>query len=773
MKDIKTKSSTAPKSAKVSNAPKVAVKSKEFIVNGAKDAALAAKDKLIRQNIEKKLADNMEQRQSDRPENYAVDSVENIAVSTAKTAYHKSKNLIQNGNRIKTREVAEDSESCNYTHSVKTSATQPKTVENYKKQMLTHNEKAAEQVKNSARQKTGVKTKEQYLHTSTENGAASDRGIKTKANYIQERERKSNQSLDSNHSSASDNMGADKQKKIRRKYVSDKLKSKADFEHHQTDGRTTAENSNQDFSTVNLPKEKKLTTVKQGIDTASAEKPKSLVKTKESYIHSLRESTPDPIKSPYSNSKLPKAKKDTQVVKRGASNSSKALKTRNNVVGKSRAIVKSGNSHTKNAAKRRTQKTVKKAVKTQKEVAKRVAKEAAKRARQAAKVAAKATKAAVKLAVKIAIKIAQAIAAAVKALVSALASLGWVGLLIVVIVLIVIIIVAAVAASPYGVYISDEAADASSISISSIIAECNVELSTQLDIIEDSTSHNRVVMEGTQANWNEVIAVFAVMVAGVDDGTAEDVVIITEAKKQKLKAVFWNMNDISSRVDTVQTADAEERVLYITITAKSANDMVNEYHFTDKQQETLTTLLENNEILTSVSQSLTISDGTAQEILKNISPDLPENRKAVLKAACSLVGKVNYFWGGKSSAIGWDSEWGKMKLVTAEGSHSSGSMRPFGLDCSGFVTWSFINAGMNANAIGHGTQGQIAKCTRILWSEAQAGDLAFLSDLSHVGIIAGRDIDGNILVIHCSSGANNVVITTNSIFGFAARPNCY
>ncbi|MGN0005643.1 MAG: peptidoglycan endopeptidase, partial [Candidatus Gastranaerophilaceae bacterium] len=64
-------------------------------------------------------------------------------------------------------------------------------------------------------------------------------------------------------------------------------------------------------------------------------------------------------------------------------------------------------------------------------------------------------------------------------------------------------------------------------------------------------------------------------------------------------------------------------------------------------------------------------------------------------------------------------------------------------------------------------------CSRISWSQAQAGDLAFLSDLSHVGIIAGKDTSGNILVIHCSSSANNVVITTNSIFGFAARPSCY
>ena len=159
--------------------------------------------------------------------------------------------------------------------------------------------------------------------------------------------------------------------------------------------------------------------------------------------------------------------------------------------------------------------------------------------------------------------------------------------------------------------------------------------------------------------------------------------------------------------------------------------------------------------------------------MKNLPDSLSAERKKVIKAACSLVGKVNYFWGGKSSAIGWDSEWGKLKTVSAEGSKTTGTKRPFGLDCSGFVTWSFINSGFNASSIGHGTKGQIAKCSRISWSSAQAGDLAFYADLSHVGIVAGKDAAGNILVIHSSSGNNNVVITTNGGFGFAARPRCY
>ena len=64
-------------------------------------------------------------------------------------------------------------------------------------------------------------------------------------------------------------------------------------------------------------------------------------------------------------------------------------------------------------------------------------------------------------------------------------------------------------------------------------------------------------------------------------------------------------------------------------------------------------------MLISQAQSLAISDRATQDILKNLPDTLSAERKKVIKAACSLVGKVNYFWGGKSSAIGWDSEWGK------------------------------------------------------------------------------------------------------------------
>ena len=458
----------------------------------------------------------------------------------------------------------------------------------------------------------------------------------------------------------------------------------------------------------------------------------------------------------------------TRNVSTGAKN---AVKTKDSLLKGTNKAVKTGNSYVGKSAKKKAVKSAKRAAKTQKEITKKAARQAAKQAKEVAQKSAQAAKATAKAAVKITVKVAQMVAAATKAVISALAALGgWAVLLVA---LIIVIVVAAIAASPFGIFISDEAADNDSIPISSIVAECNMELSNKLDDIEDSAAADRSEIIGEQANWDLVLAVFATKIAGVEDDTVQDVVVITEDKKQKLKDVFWDMHEITSRTETVTNGDTSEKVVYITITTKTKDDMISKYNFTSKQQEALNTLLEQDEVLISATQSLAISDATAQDILKNLPDSLSAERKKVIKAACSLVGKVNYFWGGKSSAIGWDSEWGKLKTVSAEGSKTTGTKRPFGLDCSGFVTWSFINSGYNASAIGHGTKGQIAKCSRISWSSAQAGDLAFYADLSHVGIVAGKDAAGNILVIHCSSGNNNVVITTNSGFGFAARPGCY
>lgn len=768
-KDIKVKPQTTTKVVK--NAPKSVEHSAK---QAAWDIKTVARDTLVKNAIDKQL-DTKHSEQPQRAEVEATEQVENTYYSAVDTVYQKGKSLAENKLKQHRQQVkAKENANTPNTPQADTSEVQntPKQADNAPKtKESVKNTDSAPKTNNSVAQ---VKTKEAYIKSQKSQKAENiAETVKTKQNYInahknakikggiKQKQNKIAPKMRENNSVSSAPTPKAKEQAIkdaRKKYVSEKLKTKAE-----------AEKSASKNYTADIPKQNAEPVKSLSVDE-TAYPSKSMPKTKDNYIHSQGKSPADLIKTPDRAKIMPK--QNTHTVTRNVSNNAKqAVKTKDCLLKGTSKAVKTGNSYIGKSAKKKSVKTAKRAAKTQKEITKKAARQAAKQAKEVAQKSAQAAKAAAKAAVKITVKVAQMVVAATKAVISALAALGgWAVLLVA---LIIVIVVAAIAASPFGIFISDEAADNDSIPISSIVAECNMELSNKLDDIENAAAADRSEIIGEQANWDLVLAVFATKVAGVEDDTVEDVVVITEDKKQKLKDVFWDMHEITSCTETVTNGDTSEKVVYITITTKTKDDMISKYNFTRKQQEALNTLLEQDEVLISATQSLAISDATAQDILKNLPDSLSAERKKVIKAACSLVGKVNYFWGGKSSAIGWDSEWGKLKTVSSEGSKTTGTKRPFGLDCSGFVTWSFINSGFSANSIGHGTQGQIAKCSRISWSNAQAGDLAFYGDLSHVGIIAGKDASGNILVIHCSSSNNNVVITTNGGFGFAARPRCY
>ena len=175
--------------------------------------------------------------------------------------------------------------------------------------------------------------------------------------------------------------------------------------------------------------------------------------------------------------------------------------------------------------------------------------------------------------------------------------------------------------------------------------------------------------------------------------------------------------------------------------------------------------------LASLAGSLTITSADVREVLDALPGDLDPERRAAVETALSLVGKVNYFWGGKSYVIGWDSRWGQLTKVWAEGNSTTGTYRPFGLDCTGFLDWSFRNAGLSSD--GHWYIG--TNLTEVSFADALPGDIALFPDASHVGLVVGRSADGGILVCHCSSGQNNVVVTDCAATGFTVigRPDIY
>ena len=167
--------------------------------------------------------------------------------------------------------------------------------------------------------------------------------------------------------------------------------------------------------------------------------------------------------------------------------------------------------------------------------------------------------------------------------------------------------------------------------------------------------------------------------------------------------------------------------------------------------------------------------GEAMEVWERLPDDLSMERRMVATYALALVDKVDYFWGGKSLVLGWDDRWGELTEVTAEGSDSTGTEQPYGLDCSGFVDWAFYNASSGSYIIGQGggAMEQHANCVDIEWGEVQPGDLLFYPEDEHVGIAAGRDWLGRLLVVHCAAGTDGVAISHRTGFETAARPVWY
>ena len=378
----------------------------------------------------------------------------------------------------------------------------------------------------------------------------------------------------------------------------------------------------------------------------------------------------------------------------------------------------------------------------------------------------------------VAVQAVKEIGKGVASAVSSILSAG--GGAVVLVLLLTVILVAAIVASPFGILFSNESREAGVVPISAAVAQVNYDFNERLEALQTADDYDSISVTGQPADWIEVLAVFAVKVAGSNDADAADVATMDADRIARLKAVFWDMTAIKTEVETINHPGSgddgwTERNLYITITAKTAEEMKTEYHFNRNQIAALDELLEQRGLLLELLEDVYSVSGDTAALIRSLPEDLSPEREAVVRTACSLVGKVNYFWGGKSLVIGWDARWGELRQVTAAGSSTTGTYRPYGLDCSGFVDWVFYNQSGGSYVIGHGGGAtmQHSYCVDISWADAQPGDLVFYPDNSHVGIVGGRDANGELLIIHCASGYNNVVVTGLEGFTSISRPRYY
>jgi len=276
---------------------------------------------------------------------------------------------------------------------------------------------------------------------------------------------------------------------------------------------------------------------------------------------------------------------------------------------------------------------------------------AAQKAAQAARATAKAAVVTAKAVAKATVAAVKAIIVAVKELVAAIAAGGWVA----VVAIVIICLIGLIVGSCFGIFFSSE--DTGGQPMTEVVREINTDYETRLDETKAFVAYDVLEMSGSRAVWKEVLAVYAVKTT-TDPDNPQEVASMTDEKKELLKSIFWEMNEISSRTETKSETVIEESddghgnivetevtvtqvYLYITVSHKTADEMADAYGFNSDQREQLAELIadENNQLWTAVLYGIT---GTDDQIV------------AVALSQIGNVGGQPYWsWHGFNSRVEW------------------------------------------------------------------------------------------------------------------------
>lgn len=287
---------------------------------------------------------------------------------------------------------------------------------------------------------------------------------------------------------------------------------------------------------------------------------------------------------------------------------------------------------------------------------------------------------------------------------------------------------------------------------------------------DDSYDSSKVVyigdMQGIYTNFQEIFAIATV--------EFEQDLTFSMKEKELIEEIYEEMYDIkiSSEIYYVINGNGDKvsRIRkVITVYTNDMESIMKNLRFDDEQKSWTRRLVSNFTVqfpyLAQQYGELT------QEEINNLILNAPKfssrQQEELYETALSIVGKVKYFWGGKSVS-GWNDEWGELTLVTSPGNETTGEYKPLGLDCSGYVDWVYKTAGIGNMLSRGGTAYQWGQSYPISSDELQIGDLAFLqmpnsSGINHVGIYIGKDDDNNNLYAHCQWGTG---VTVDGYKGF-------
>lgn len=280
----------------------------------------------------------------------------------------------------------------------------------------------------------------------------------------------------------------------------------------------------------------------------------------------------------------------------------------------------------------RTAKTAQQTVKTAQATVK-----AAQRAVQTARATAKAAATTAKAAAKATVTAIKAAIAAMQELIAAIAAGGWV----VLVVVLVICMIGLLIASPFGIFFADGSSP-DAVSPTAAIVQINSEYADTLSALQAGGTYDRVEIQGRPPAWVDVFAVFTAKTAGAADG--ESVAVLDSDTVEKLRAVFWDMTKITTAEAEIEhpaeggTPAWTEKVLTITVTPRTPDDMRVFYAFTEQQNAAL------DELLTAANREMwnSLLYGSSGEIVA-----------VALSQVGNVGGQPYWSWYGFNSRVEW------------------------------------------------------------------------------------------------------------------------
>ena len=384
----------------------------------------------------------------------------------------------------------------------------------------------------------------------------------------------------------------------------------------------------------------------------------------------------------------------------------------------------------------RTAKTAQQTVKTAQRSAQATVK-ATQRAVQTARATAKAAAVTAKATAKATVAAIKAAIAAMQELIAAIAAGGWV----VIVVVLVICMIGLLIASPFGIFFSDGSGSPDAASPTAVIAQINSEYADRLSSLQTGGTYDRVEIQGGPPSWADVFAVFAAKTAGGADGA--QVSVLDTDTVEKLRTVFWDMTKITTAESEVEhpaggdIAAWTEKVLTITVTPRTPDDMRVFYAFTDQQNASL------DELLTAATRDMwnTLLYGSSGEIVA-----------VALSQVGNVGGQPYWSWYGFNSRVEW---------------------------CACFVSWcanecGYIDAGVIPKFAGC-TGGSNWFKNRGQWQdgdyEPRPGDLIFFDWNEKGGSGPQDDVPDHVGIVERVE--NGVVYTVEGNSGDSCRQNTY